>query len=237
MSTATIPRSLGRAARRFVVLLTTCLLATAASSPAPQDWSEPGADAAEELDAALRSVIGLNGVWSPVLSPDGRWLAYSVGSTEWEDNRFDREIWVAPADGEPYQLTRTAEGGSSGQEFSPDGRWLAFGADRGDGRQIWLIRPDGGEAWQVTSVETGVSSFAFAPDGGRIAFTSTDPETDRQEALGKGYGAWRVEDAEFRMSHLWVVEVADSAGGAEPAEPRRLTGGDEGNAEIGRAHV
>jgi len=146
-------------------------------------------------------------------------IAFSVTTTDWENNRFDQEIWLVADGGEPFQLTRTEPGSSTGHRWSPDGSRLGFIADRGDGAQIYLIRPEGGEAEQLTSHEGGISAFQFSPDGSRIAFTATDPTPNDFEEREERYGDYAVEDDDFRMTHLWVTDVRAGA------EPRRLTGG------------
>ena len=181
--------------------------------------SAPAAEQPAVLES-FRAQIALESASSPRISPDGRMIAYSVTTTEWEANRFDREIWLAAAGGEPFQLTRTESGSSTGHRWSPDGSRLGFIADRGDGAQIYLIRPEGGEAERLTSHDGGIRSFRFSPDGGQLAFAATDPAPDDFEERGESYGDYAVEDADFRMSHLWVTELRAGA------EPRRLTGGD-----------
>ena len=180
------------------------------------------APAAEEPSVleAFRAQIALESASGPRISPDGTMIAYSVGTTDWENNRFDREIWLAPSDGEPFQLTRTEDGSSTGHRWSPDGSRLGFIADRGDGAQIYLIPPVGGEATRLTSHDGGIRSFRFSRDGSRIAFAATDPAPDDFEEREESYGDYAVEDTDFRMAHLWVTEVRAGA------EPRRLTGGD-----------
>ena len=190
----------------LAALLTGALSAPAAEQPAVVE--------------SFRAQIALKAASSPRISPDGRMIAYSVTTTEWEANRFDREIWLAAAGGEPFQLTRTESGSSTGHRWSPDGSRLGFIADRGDGAQVYLIRPEGGEAERLTSHEGGIRSFRFSPDGGQLAFAATDPAPDDFEERGESYGDYAVEDADFRMSHLWVTEVRAGA------EPRRLTEGD-----------
>ena len=178
------------------------------------------AEESSEVVEAFKAQISLKSASGPRISPDGSMIAFTVTSTDWENNRFDREIWLAPAGGEPFPLTRTKDGNSSGQRWAPDGSRLGFIADRGDGAQIYLIRPQGGEAEQLTSHEGGINSFRFSPDGSRIAFVATDPAPDDFEEREETYGDYAVEDTDFRMAHLWV---ADARAGAEP---RRLTGGD-----------
>ena len=170
----------------------------------------------------FQEVLSLQSVRGVAISPDGARVAYTVRSTDWEENGYDTEIWLA-AEGEPFQLTRTADGGSTSPQWSPDGRWLSFLADRGEKNQVHLIDPRGGEAWDVTDVEGGVTSFAWAPTGDRILLRVREPETDEDKARSKQYGAYAVEDEEYRNSHLWVLEI-DSGG--EATEPERLTEGD-----------
>mgnify|MGYP000930300249 CR=1 FL=1 len=41
---------------------------------------------------ALKRVTG-----TPALSPDGRRVAYTVRETNWDDNAYETEIWIAEA--------------------------------------------------------------------------------------------------------------------------------------------
>lgn len=182
--------------------------------------SSPPAAAQEAVLESFRAQIGLKTVAAPRISPDGSMIAYSVTTADWANNRFDQEIWLVVGDDEPFQLTRTEPGSSMGHRWSPDGSRLGFVADRGDGAQVYLIPPVGGEAERLTSHEHGVGAFRFSPDGTRIAYSAIDPAPDDFEKREERYGNYAVEDADFRMTHLWVADVQ------EGAEPRRLTRGD-----------
>ena len=197
--------------RHPLTLALAALLIGVAATPAAEEPS---------VLEAFRAQIALESASGPRISPDGTMIAYSVGTTDWEANRFDREIWLAPTGGEPFQLTHTEDGSSAGHRWSPDGSRLGFIADRGDGAQIYVIRPEGGEATRLTSHDGGIRSFRFSTDGSRIAFAATDPAPDDFEEREESFGDYAVEDTDFRMSHLWVTEVRDAA------EPRRLTEGD-----------
>jgi len=172
---------------------------------------------------AFKDVLSLRSVGSPVISPDGRSILYTVRETDWEKNRNDTEIWLYKEGKKPFQLTRTADGNSTSPAWSPDGKWISFASSRDEKRQIYLIRPDGGEAFKLTDHEEGIGYYFWSPDGKKIAFTSTDPESERAKSREKQYGRFAVEDAEYRLTHLWVFDFDPE----DPGEPRRLTEGDE----------
>ena len=183
--------------------------------------AQPGLDA-QDLPGmpSFKEVLSLNSVGSTQISPDGRMVAYTVRSTDWEKNSYDTEIWIARADGQLFQLTRTADGSSSSPQWSPDGRWIAFATDRGEGRQVHLIALSGGEAMAITEVEGGVGSFSWAPTGDRMLLSIREQESKKSKATQEQYGAFEVEDAEARNSHLWMVRVD---GNGKASEPERLT--------------
>jgi Tol biopolymer transport system component len=105
-------------------------------------------------------ILSLERAGSPEISPDGRLVAYTVRETNWDENAYETEIWLADATtGATRQLTN-AKKSSQSPAWSPDGSKLAFISDRTDKAQIYLISPQGGEADALTSVEDGVSGFA-----------------------------------------------------------------------------
>jgi dipeptidyl aminopeptidase/acylaminoacyl peptidase len=80
--------------------------------------------------------ISLKQAGSPVISPNGRYVVYSVTSTDWANNTYDTELWFSRDGEEPFQLTRTTKGSSTGARFSPDNKFVSFLADRGDKTQL-----------------------------------------------------------------------------------------------------
>ena len=196
------------------VLILGTLLGTVASDGTAQDLPEM---------PSFEEVLSLQNVSGAAISPDGTVVAYVVRQADFEENRFDSEIWIASADTPAHQLTRTVEESSTSPAWSPDGRWLAFAADRGNENQVHLINPDGGEAWAVTEMEEGVRAFRWSPRNARLLISVAEPESDDVKSESEQYGAFAVEDEPGPSAHLWVLDVgADGNGG----EPRRLTEGD-----------
>ena len=184
-----------------------------------------GPVAAQDLDGmpSFKDVLSMQAVGGVAISPDGSMVAYTVRSTDWDKNGFDTEIWLAPAQGKPFQLTRTVEGSSGAPRWSPDGRWLAFTANRGGGGQVHLISPLGGEAFAVTEIEGGVRGFQWSPGGDRLMLLVAEPEADEAKKRTELYGAFAFDGETGPDAHLWIMDVAADGTGSEP---ERLTEGD-----------
>src|SRR3954463_2114468 len=99
----------------------------------------------------IEQSLNIKSAGGPRISPDGRLVAYQVQETNWEENAFETEIWIAVvASGERYQLTN-AKKSSMSPQWSLDSKRLAFISDRDGKRQLYVIAPSGGEALQLTS--------------------------------------------------------------------------------------
>ncbi len=115
-------------------------------------------------------------VATPVPSPDGKWVAFSVTTPSYEEKEQSSDLWLVPADGsaEARQIT-FSKPAESDVAWSNDSKRIAFSAKReGDEvPQIYLLDiAGGGEAQRVTSVSTGARSPQFRPDDAFILFTS-----------------------------------------------------------------
>jgi len=154
-------------------------------------------------------ILSLRRAGSPEISPDGRFVAYTVRTASWDDNDFVTQIWLADAKGAapPRQLTGGKKSSTS-PVWSPDGSRLAFASDRSDKRQIYVINPLGGEAEALTTLEDGVDSFAWSPDGRSIAFTSTEAKSAALKDRDKKYGEFQVVEQDYRMTHLSILDVS-----------------------------
>jgi dipeptidyl aminopeptidase/acylaminoacyl peptidase len=205
------------------VLALPAMAQEAAKSAPPQTSAVPTIDQSLEWQSAF----------NPKISPDGKRVVYEVQKTNWEENAFERNLWIGDiATGETHALT-TAKKSSTNPAWSTDGKWIAFLSDRPaqipgtpDGKkQLYVISADGGEAQQLTKLENDVSDFDWAPDSKHLAFSMSDPETKSLKDRKEKYGEYSVVHGDYSMTHLWTIDF--SSGNATAPEPKRLTEGDQ----------
>jgi dipeptidyl aminopeptidase/acylaminoacyl peptidase len=191
---------------------------------------------AEKRAITFKDLISLHRVSEPQISPDGKWIAYSVATPDLEANHSVRDIWlVQAAGGDARQLTRGES--DTRPRWSPDGKKLAFISGRAGRPQIYWIALEGGEATRLTSISTGADNELWSPDGKTVAFVSSvypDCKDDacnaaRDAAKEKSkvkahvyekllYRHW-TEWWDGKRGHLFVTAVDGASG------PRDLTPG------------
>jgi dipeptidyl aminopeptidase/acylaminoacyl peptidase len=175
---------------------------------------------------------------SPKISPDGKRVIYEQSRTNWDTNAFETDLWITDVHSHESHLLTTRSKSSSGAEWSPDGKWIAFVSDRpaslsgspADKQQLYVMPANGGEAQQVTKIETGVNGFEWAPDSQHLAISATAPDTKEMKDRKETFGDYHVIHADYRMAHLWLIELPkpDGAGRTPaPGEPKLLTAGDD----------
>ena len=173
------------------------ILAQAAEmqAPAPAEALAPAAvrspahaaaHAAARRPIAPADVYRLRSVSDPRISPDGEWVAYTVGAVDSAKDRNYSHVWMTSWDGKHTIQATTSNGSESSPRWSPDGAYLSFLSSRGgaDGSQLWLMSRLGGEAEMISRVKGGISEYAWSPDGKRLVFVVTDPDSAAGDSAG-----------------------------------------------------
>ena len=175
-------------------------------------------------------------VGSPAVSPDGKWIAYSISKYNEKSDKRESNIYLQPfTGGEPLQLT-ALPGSESGYTWHPKGNKIAFSSSReGKKSQIYVIDIRGGEAIKITDSESGASSPAWSPDGTMISFYSSVGQLytkEEKKAFGDVHYAKHLRYYHLgpgwdkgKRRRIFVVS-------AEGGEARQLTAGecaDEGD--------
>lgn len=160
---------------------------------------------------SVDDLLTIQSVGGTQISPDGKWIAYTIGYGDFKQDAFITQIGLVNADtGKRFQLTR-GEKSSTGPRWSPDGQWLAFLSNRvEDKNQIFIISPEGGEAQQLTKSETAINSFAWSEDGKMIAYTATEPTAQPLKDRKDYFGDYDVVRNGYSYVHLWTFSLADA---------------------------
>jgi dipeptidyl aminopeptidase/acylaminoacyl peptidase len=123
-------------------------------------------------------------VSDPQISPDGKWVAYTVSTVDTAKDKRVSHLWMQSWDGkESLELTHGDEAASS-PRWSPDGKYLSFMSSRDskNGGQIWLIDRRGGEGAKLTDIKGDIGTYVWSPDGKKIVMVIGDPENKGKEA-------------------------------------------------------
>jgi dipeptidyl aminopeptidase/acylaminoacyl peptidase len=203
----------------------------------------PSCLVAQKRAITFDDYIALRSVSDPQLSPDGKWVAYTLSTPSLQDNRNVARIWVAElATGKTRQITN-GPGSDRQPRWSPDGKTVAFISTREGGAQVWLLPIAGGDARKVSTLADGASDPLWLPDGSGLLVVSDIKWPERQE-IDERNGSypteariwtglfWRHWD-DFRAGkrqHLFRVDLASGkATDLTPIDhdvPTIATGGD-----------
>jgi dipeptidyl aminopeptidase/acylaminoacyl peptidase len=146
---------------------------------------------------------------SVCVSPDRRWVAFTVVPYSRTGEHPAQSIWLAPADGS--EPARQLSAGDC-EDASPawlDARELLFLSDRAERGEAQLYRLSlaGGEARPLTSGAPGVAAFAVLA-GGVVALVRADPVPEDERARRDAGDDPQVEGEEWlRPQRLRLLDV------------------------------
>ncbi len=144
------------------------------------------------------------------ISPDGKWVAYTVTTVDAAADKSDTDVWIASWDGKQHLRMTTSTESETSPRWSPDGHWLAFLSSRpgkAKGNQVWLLDRNGGEAQQFTDVKGRLSSYEWSPDGKQLllVMADRDPNDPADDAPAGGGTAGATAGASAKAPKPIVV--------------------------------
>lgn len=165
--------------------------------------AEYGASAKRSM--TFMDVIEMRSTGGAALSPDGRWLLYTLTVPDWKAGKSFSDVYLVSTErgvATNRQMTFTKDKNETSPRWSRDGKFFVFASNRdapasaAAQNQLYLMRPDGGEARKITEAKDGVGTFAFSRDGKWMAlaagktdeqqlwiFSTTAIETEKPERL------------------------------------------------------
>jgi dipeptidyl aminopeptidase/acylaminoacyl peptidase len=131
----------------------------------------------------FEDMMKLKRVGEPEVSPDGKWVIFSVVDVDLEANTKTPHLWIIPtAGGEEREIISAQD--ADRPRWAPNGKRFAFLSTKEGGAQVWSADFDG-MAGTVTGVQrltampTEAGGELWSPDGTYLLFTSdVYPECD-----------------------------------------------------------
>ena len=177
----------------------------------------------------------IRAVSDPQLSPDSKWVTYTVKTALLKEDKNEERIWMIPTIG-GTPLALTAEGNSSSHaRWRPDGKLIALLSARDEGKtQVWLLNRMGGEAERLTDLPQDVEDFAWSSDSRQLVLILRDASPEELEAAkvkaakesapaekekkAKTQKPWVIDRLQFKLdevgyldhrrTHLYVFDLA-----------------------------
>jgi dipeptidyl aminopeptidase/acylaminoacyl peptidase len=137
----------------------------------------PFCPAQSKRPMTFEDMMAMKRLGETAVSPDGKWLAYSVTTVNLAANSKTTELFIQPIAGGDAKPLTAAQPGDSGVQFSSDNRRILFLSSREAGQQIWLADFDSAtgattHAKKLTTLSTEADNALWSPDSNSIVFTS-----------------------------------------------------------------
>jgi dipeptidyl aminopeptidase/acylaminoacyl peptidase len=170
-----IPNRRAAAVRNLLFTLTVVVAAALASAQAKHPFT-------------FEDMMQLKRVGEPQVSPDGKWVIFSVTDVDLEANTRTPHMWIVPLNAKP-QGPSTATLGMTGEReiiadqdadrprWAPDGKRFAFLSTKEGGSQVWIADFDSTagavtRVHKLTDIVTEAGGELWSPDGKNILFVS-----------------------------------------------------------------
>jgi dipeptidyl aminopeptidase/acylaminoacyl peptidase/uncharacterized protein YciI len=160
----------------------------------------------------IEDLYRLSPVVDPVVSPDGRSIAYTVTTRDLQAGKESLNLWRVDPDGKNARALTWSDGKrNESPAFSPDGKSLAFVSDRDGDSQLFVTSLSGGEPQQKTRFPGGVGSPRYVGDGTRIALVAdvypgcgADADCNRKRDQERQKGALKAHLADRLLYRHWT---------------------------------
>jgi len=168
----------------------------------------------------FEDMMNLKRAGDPQVSPDGKWVIFSVVDVDLGANTKTPHVWIVPLAGNEKEKAGSSPASgalgmtSSGEReiigdqdadrprWAPDGKRFAFLSTKEGGSQIWIADFDSRTGtveriFKFTDIATEASGELWSPDGNNILFTSdVYPECDGAPEAELACNAKKLEEQE-----------------------------------------
>lgn len=149
---------------------------------------------------------------SPVPSPDGTKIIFTLAYESIEENRSNSEIYSMDADGSNMKRLTTTASSESNIRWIDNGNKIAYlrKDDKTGKTQLHVMNSDGSGVKCLSEVENGIECFEISPDESKIIFASPIKAYNKDEELFKGLDKTSgrvVDDLMYKHWDEWVDNI------------------------------
>ena len=169
-----------------------------------------------------QDVARLKSVADAVMTPDGRYVAYTVRvphDPQKENAPARSELHVYDTEAETSRPYAT-RGDARSVQVRPQHETITF-LDRLDGEEttsLYEAPLAGGEATRLYTFDTSIGTYAWSPDGRRLGFVAQDPEHEEPETDLPYHP--EIYEENLAYSFAYVADLGGAQNGE--AAPRRI---------------
>jgi len=161
----------------------------------------------------FEDMMKLKRVGDPQVSPDGKWVIFSVVDVDLEANTKTPHVWIVPLNhtagsssasgglGMTSEREIIADQDADRPRWAPEGKRFAFLSTKEGGSQVWIADFDAASetvtgVHKLTSIATEDGGELWSPDGKNILFTSNVyPECDGAPEAENPCNAKKLDEA------------------------------------------
>lgn len=126
---------------------------------------------AQKRAFTIEDLYKIKSIHSVSLSPDGKTITYTSGTSDLKHQETTSNLYVMNADGQ-HVKELTTDGKSSSAVWSRDGQSLYYICWAGGTSQIYRYDLNSCQSTQLTHYELGIDNPVISPDGRYIAFSA-----------------------------------------------------------------
>ena len=157
----------------------------------------------------------------PVVSPDGKSVAYTVTYYNVPENKSYRDIYLLNiSKRESVRLTDT-KSNESAPQWRPDGKKIGYLSPASGSSQLWEMNPDGSDPVQVTNSDLDINGFSYSPGQSKVFLLKSVkldndvhdifPDLPKANARLETDLMYRHWDSwhDYTYNHIFVADYAD----------------------------
>lgn len=176
---------------------------------------------------SVHDMLAMDRVSDPQVSPDGKWIVFTLRKTDLDANRGRTDLWLVDGEGKNLRQLTSHPAGDFNPRWSSCGKYIWFLSTRSGSSQVWRISLGGGEAQQITDLPLDVGNLVVSPYGPHLAFSmevfvdlkSVQKTKEKLDDIADSKATGKIYDRLFirhwdtwkdgRRSHQFVMPIKD----------------------------